>query len=209
MRRTPALPARVPTALRRAGALAVAGLFALTASCSRESGAERSKVADTTTDGFGDCSAAAHYDSTSMQRYADGLFERDFTTGQGPVAQPGDTVDVHYTGCLTNGKKFDSSYDRQEPFEFVLGTGSVIPGWDEGLKGMQAGGKRRLVIPPGLAYGSRGAGTQIPPDATLIFDVQLISVNGDTGAADTTGADTATGAAAADTAGAAAASGGA
>jgi FKBP-type peptidyl-prolyl cis-trans isomerase FkpA len=88
----------------------------------------------------------------------------------------GKTVKVHYTGWLADGKEFDSSLDLGEPIQFVLGSGRVIPGWDEGVAGMKVGGKRQLRIPPELGYGARGAGPTIPPNATLIFDVQLVSV---------------------------------
>jgi FKBP-type peptidyl-prolyl cis-trans isomerase len=161
--------------------VAAAAALVFAVACGGGNGSSGKAAAADASSSFGDCSAASHYDSTAMQRQSDGLQMRDFAPGSGPAAAPGDTVEVHYTGCLTNGKKFDSSYDRQEPFGFVLGTGSVIPGWDEGLQGMRPGGKRRLVIPPDLGYGPRGAGSVIPPNATLIFDVQLVSVNGDTG----------------------------
>jgi FKBP-type peptidyl-prolyl cis-trans isomerase len=105
-----------------------------------------------------------------------GLQYIDLTVGTGATAQAGQTVTVHYTGWLENGKKFDSSVDRGQPFSFPLGAGRVIKGWDEGVRGMRVGGKRKLTIPSNLGYGTRGAGGVIPPNATLIFDVELISV---------------------------------
>jgi FKBP-type peptidyl-prolyl cis-trans isomerase FkpA len=105
-----------------------------------------------------------------------GLQYWDIQVGSGAVAEPGKTVTVHYSGWLTNGTKFDSSVDRGKPFTFPLGAGMVIRGWDEGVSGMKVGGKRQLKIPADLGYGSRGAGGVIPPDATLIFDVELLSV---------------------------------
>jgi FKBP-type peptidyl-prolyl cis-trans isomerase len=106
-----------------------------------------------------------------------GLQYVDEVVGNGPMPQSGQTVSVHYTGWLTNGKKFDSSVDRGTPFEFVLGQGQVIPGWDEGVASMKVGGKRRLTIPPNLGYGSRGAGGgAIPPNATLVFQVELLGM---------------------------------
>ena len=104
------------------------------------------------------------------------LIIEDLTVGDGATASAGQSVSVHYTGWLTNGQKFDSSVDRNEPFEFNLGRGQVIPGWDQGVAGMQVGGKRKLTIPPELGYGSRGAGGVIPPNATLVFDVELLAV---------------------------------
>ncbi len=107
---------------------------------------------------------------------ADGLKYWDIKVGTGATAAAGQTVTVHYTGWLTNGKKFDSSVDRNEPFQFGLGQHQVIKGWDEGVAGMKVGGKRQLHIPAALAYGDRGAGGVIPPGADLIFDVELLKV---------------------------------
>jgi len=100
----------------------------------------------------------------------------DLTPGTGTEAATGDSVDVHYTGWLTDGKKFDSSKDRGRPFSFKLGAGMVIKGWDEGVAGMKVGGKRKLMIPPELGYGTRGAGNVIPPNAELIFEVELLKI---------------------------------
>lgn len=108
------------------------------------------------------------------------LVATDLVVGTGKQARSGTTVKVHYTGWLYNngkkGSKFDSSLDRGEPFKFDLGAGEVIKGWDQGVVGMKVGGKRQLIIPPGLAYGERGAGGAIPPNATLMFEVQLLDV---------------------------------
>lgn len=111
-----------------------------------------------------------------MTTTSSGLQWRDDQVGSGAEAVRGRTVAVHYTGRLTDGTKFDSSRDRGEPFEFPLGAGMVIRGWDEGVQGMKVGGRRTLVIPPDLGYGARGAGNVIPPNATLEFDVELLEV---------------------------------
>ena len=108
---------------------------------------------------------------------ATGLVYVDIVEGTGAQPKPGDSVSVHYTGWLKSGQKFDSSVDRGQPLVFPVGRGRVIKGWDEGVGSMRVGGKRKLVIPAHLGYGDRGAGRVIPPGATLIFEVELLSVN--------------------------------
>ena len=107
-----------------------------------------------------------------------GLIIEDVIVGAGDLAEAGQQVTVHYTGwLLDNGKKFDSSKDRDDPFQFGLGMRQVIAGWDEGVQGMKIGGTRKLTIPSALGYGARGAGGVIPPDATLVFEVELLGIN--------------------------------
>src|SRR3954464_14375323 len=121
-------------------------------------------------------SAALGVDTTSMKKTPSGLRYEDVAPGEGKEASANKTVSVHYTGWLPNGEKFDSSRDRNQPFSFTLGAGQVIAGWDEGVAGMKVGGRRKLVIPPDLGYGTAGAPPDIPPGATLVFDVELLEV---------------------------------
>ena len=128
---------------------------------------------DARTGGF---DASLGVDTTAMTKAPAGFWYTDLATGQGEEAEAGRTVRVHYTGWLPDGKKFDSSRDRGEPFEFTLGEGQVITGWDEGVKGMKVGGRRKLVLPPRMAYGDNGAPPAIPPGATLVFDVEVLGI---------------------------------
>ena len=108
---------------------------------------------------------------------ASGLIIEDLVVGDGAEAAAGQHVTVHYTGWLNDGRKFDSSKDRNDPFAFALGARQVIAGWDEGVQGMKIGGSRKLTIPPDLGYGARGAGGVIPPNATLVFEVELLGLD--------------------------------
>ncbi len=115
-------------------------------------------------------------DLNAMILTASGLYYRDLEVGGGIQAASGASAEVHYEGFLANGVKFDSSRERDTTFTFVLGAGAVIPGFDEGVRGMRVGGTRKVVIPPELAYGERGVGGVIPPNATLVFDLELVGV---------------------------------
>lgn len=114
--------------------------------------------------------------SDNMVKTPSGLQYEDIVPGSGASPSSGKKVVVHYTGWLTDGKKFDSSVDRNEPFTFQIGAGQVIKGWDEGVMGMKIGGKRKLIIPSNLGYGAAGAGGVIPPNATLVFEVILLDI---------------------------------
>ena len=151
---------------RSLAALAAAGLLA----CGGQSDHKSSSGAP------GGFNAALGVDTVAMTRTPSGLRYQDVTVGQGKEAKAGRAVKVHYTGWLPNGEKFDSSRDRNEPFGFDLGAGQVIAGWDEGVAGMRVGGRRKLVIPPNLAYGTAGSPPDIPAGATLVFDVELLDV---------------------------------
>lgn len=122
---------------------------------------------------------SANQDGTSTPSatpFPSGLKVEDLKIGQGLEVKSGDTISIHYLGTLENGQKFDSSYDRGQPFVTQIGVGRVIKGWDLGVLGMKVGGKRKLTIPPELGYGERGAGNAIPPNATLIFEVELVEI---------------------------------
>jgi FKBP-type peptidyl-prolyl cis-trans isomerase len=167
--------------------LAVVLAAALLASCSsREEPAKPDQTADDPAANTVNAAPAAGADAATTAPTGTEtmpLQKTDLTPGAGAEITKGQTALVHYTGWLydaaapeNKGAKFDSSVDRNEPFEFPVGGGFVIKGWDEGVAGMKVGGKRRLVIPPELGYGSRGAGGVIPPGATLVFDVELVEI---------------------------------
>jgi FKBP-type peptidyl-prolyl cis-trans isomerase len=123
-----------------------------------------------------DTTPAAASASAGAAKKVDKLEKTDLKEGKGQAAKKGDTVKVHYTGRLLDGTKFDSSLDRDDPFEFTLGEGGVIRGWDEGVPGMKKGGKRKLLIPSDMAYGKRGSPPKIPPDAPLEFEIELLEI---------------------------------
>lgn len=140
--------------------------------CKKQTGGMESASPQAVTTQPGETMKDIQWKSTSS-----GLQYSDVTEGNGAAPEKGKRVSVHYTGWLEDGTKFDSSIDRGEPFSFSLGIGQVIPGWDEGVATMKIGGKRKLKIPANLAYGPRGAGGVIPPNATLLFDVELLAIN--------------------------------
>ena len=148
-------------------AIAAVSIAALSA-CTKKSAETTSATTENT---------AASTATTDAAKAEADLKIENLKEGTGAQAVNGKQVSVHYTGTLTDGKKFDSSLDRGQPFKFVLGAGQVIRGWDLGVAGMKVGGKRKLTIPPQLGYGERGAGGVIPPNATLIFEVELLEVN--------------------------------
>lgn len=154
-------------------ALVVIGYFAFTA-IQNNSRAGNSGQATTTNSGLQATNSTGS--SGQATTTSSGLQIIDEVVGTGQEAKSGDTISVNYTGWLADGTKFDSSYDRNQPFDFVLGAGNVIKGWDEGVVGMKVGGKRKLIIPPDLAYGAGGYPPTIPPNATLTFEVELVAI---------------------------------
>jgi FKBP-type peptidyl-prolyl cis-trans isomerase len=161
-------------------ALVLLGLVTAAAACGEEdsddaqdAGAQPSAEASSEPEVDAGGEATCYEEGTETDS---GLEITDEVCGDGTVAEAGKLVTVHYVGRLEDGTQFDASKDRGQPFEFLLGGGMVIQGWDEGIVGMAIGGKRTLVIPPELGYGAEGAGEVIPPDATLIFDVELLKV---------------------------------
>lgn len=174
--------------MRRLFALLTLAVLAVgLVACGSDDSESSTSDADTTTSPATEQSAPTESSADGPTPVADtafttadnGLRIYDFTTGDGAEATEGRRVTVHYTGWLaSDSTKFDSSRDRGQPFQFTLGAGEVIQGWDRGVEGMQVGGTRQLVIPPDLGYGSRGAGGAIPPNATLIFEVELLGVDG-------------------------------
>ncbi len=166
--RLPTLP--LQSGMRNMRRMLVLPLFLALAACGEDAVVQPDPL---TNDDF---AATLNVDLSAMTQTASGLYYQDIQVGAGDEAVAGATVTVHYEGWLPDGTKFDSSRDRGQPFEFVLGIGRVIPGWDEGVAGMLVGGTRKLVIPPNLAYGAAGAPPTIPGNATLVFDVELLGV---------------------------------
>lgn len=159
--------------MARIGWLLLAGMLA--AGCSGSRGSKAEPAGDVTSPPAASSHSSGAPGVGKIHRLASGLVYQDVVIGDGKMAEPGLAVSVHYTGTLTDGTKFDSSIDRGQPIQFVLGSGRVIQGWEQGIKGMRVGGKRKLTIPPDLGYGAEGDRV-IPPNATLLFDIELISV---------------------------------
>lgn len=158
--------------MARIGVLLLAGLLA--AGCSGSRGSNAEPTGDPTSN---PAAASAPPGTGKVHKLASGLVYQDVVIGNGKMADPGLAVSVHYTGWLMDGTEFDSSVRRGQSYQFVLGSGRVIQGWEQGIKGMRVGGKRKLTVPPDLAYGTEGfGGGTIPPNATLLFDIELISV---------------------------------
>jgi FKBP-type peptidyl-prolyl cis-trans isomerase len=168
---------RIPYALALIGAVALLGCQQSNTGTTQTTGSATTSTT-TTTPPAGSAPTSAPTAAAGQEvTMPNGLKYQDLTVGTGALAESGMTASVHYTGWLTDGTKFDSSVDRGQPFSFTLGRGQVIRGWDEGVQGMRVGGKRKLTIPPDLGYGASGTGGGvIPPNATLVFDVELLDV---------------------------------
>jgi FKBP-type peptidyl-prolyl cis-trans isomerase len=156
--------------------LTLAGLIAFAPACTKKENAEQPNTSAQTAQQVAQPTQPQAQTAPQAAPAGADLKIEDLKVGTGAEAVAGKAVTVHYTGWLTDGKKFDSSLDRKEPFKFMLGAGQVIPGWDKGVQGMKVGGKRKLTIPPQLGYGERGAGALIPPNSTLVFEVELLKV---------------------------------
>lgn len=153
----------------------ILALLLTAAACGGEAGDAGASADTAASSSDRDCAPLTSVPADSMREIREGLRARTLSEGEGPAAETGDTVRVHYLGCLTDGTKFDASYDRGEPFTFRLGAGRVIRGWDLGVVGMRPGETRLLRIPPELGYGARGTpGGPIPPDATLLFKIERL-----------------------------------
>jgi FKBP-type peptidyl-prolyl cis-trans isomerase len=139
-------------------------------------GCAGSKAVTTTGGTAAPAAPAAQPAGAGVHRLASGLVYEDLVVGNGRIAETGLRVNVHYTGWLADGTKFESSLDSGQPLSFTLGNQEMIAGWDQGIKGMRVGGRRKLTIPPDLAYGAQGSGNVIPPNATLVFEIQLLGV---------------------------------
>ena len=156
-------------------ALSIALAF-IVAGCNTSTQKSGGMGSSTTTSSSGMSTTSAGATAGKVHKLASGLQYEDLVVGSGKMAETGMNVSVHYTGWLTDGTQFDSSANSGSPLKFQLGAGQVIAGWEEGVKGMRIGGKRKLTIPPDLAYGARGSSGVIPPNATLLFDIELIDV---------------------------------
>lgn len=159
-----------------AALLAVTLVFVAGCSQGSETTPQTTQPSEQQQDGTGSADTSATQDTTPAAEEVTELKIEDLVVGTGAEAKTGNTVSVHYTGWLTDGTKFDSSVDRGQPFQFTIGQGRVIRGWDEGVPGMKVGGKRKLTIPPDMGYGANGSPPVIPPNATLVFEVELLGV---------------------------------
>jgi FKBP-type peptidyl-prolyl cis-trans isomerase len=167
---------RLLLAVSATAALAATGCSKLTSPPSEQASPDPSASAGSTATAAAAGTAANAPAAAAAPAGSDKLVSVDEQVGTGAEAKTGDAVSVHYVGTLTNGTEFDSSRKRNQPFKFTLGQGKVIKGWDQGVVGMKVGGKRKLTIPPSLGYGARGAPPVIPPNSTLVFEIELVSI---------------------------------